>query len=269
MPHTLECRLCGAVAHAQFKKTLLQRIEVDYFLCSNCELLQTESPYWLDDAYSLDLDGLDIGEQARNVKSVGFILGVLYLFGARKSRRCVDYGGGKGTVTRLMRERGFPFFTCDRFREGVHAVPYRVESAHDAEVVTSFEVFEHFADVKHDIDDVFKGKPSIAIISTLLHWGPEKEWWYYSEESGRHIAFYSVKTMHWIAEAQGYVAIPAHAFTVFIRKDRAPHPLVRKILSKLVFRSDLMSRIGYTIDNAWPKEFWQKLKAGIRVPTEA
>jgi 2-polyprenyl-3-methyl-5-hydroxy-6-metoxy-1,4-benzoquinol methylase len=260
MTSTIDCRLCGSESYYVLQKTLLERIEVSYYLCSNCELLQTENPHWLEEAYSIDVDKLDTGAEERNVKSAGLTIALLYLLGRRNAERFVDYGGGKGNFTRLMRERGYNFFSCDVYRESVRAASYQVDNAADAEVVTSFEVFEHFSEVKEDLKKVFVARPGLVVASTLLHWGVKSDWWYYAEESGRHIAFYSTKTMQWIAEAFGYVALSAHAYTVFIRKDALPSKLMLTVVRKLVYRPELAARIGYGLDSLQPKPaiVWQE-----------
>ena len=46
------CRLCDNETEYFFKKKILKKFYVNYFICSNCNSLQTEKPYWLKEAYS-------------------------------------------------------------------------------------------------------------------------------------------------------------------------------------------------------------------------
>ena len=45
------CRICAtAIEHPIFSAELLGRL-VNYFECSSCSYVQTETPDWLDEAY--------------------------------------------------------------------------------------------------------------------------------------------------------------------------------------------------------------------------
>ena len=45
------CRLCKGGQKYSFSKKILNKYHVDYFKCSECGSLQTEYPYWIDEAY--------------------------------------------------------------------------------------------------------------------------------------------------------------------------------------------------------------------------
>lgn len=49
-----------------FSALLLRSHEVDYYRCPNCGLLQTEEPYWRDEAYRDPIAVSDTGLLQRN-----------------------------------------------------------------------------------------------------------------------------------------------------------------------------------------------------------
>jgi hypothetical protein len=81
-------------------------------------------------------------------------------------------------------------------------------------------------DVSGDLSRLFASRPSAVLVSTMLHRGHEDAWWYYSLHTGQHVAFYSSRTMQWIAQKFGYRAAGSRAYTLFVRHD-APFPAWR------------------------------------------
>ena len=49
--NNLRCRLCSGDLEYKFQLLLLKNYRVSYYQCVNCSSLQTEEPYWLDEAY--------------------------------------------------------------------------------------------------------------------------------------------------------------------------------------------------------------------------
>ena len=50
----MPCRLCSSETAFQFRKTILQKYDIAYYECAGCGSLQTEVPYWLDEAWVVD-----------------------------------------------------------------------------------------------------------------------------------------------------------------------------------------------------------------------
>jgi hypothetical protein len=116
----------------------------------------------------------------------------------------LDYAGGYGVFARLMRDEGYNFFRHDPYCENIFAKHFDKSDSGIAtfDVLTAFEVFEHFNEPIPEMEKLFALSPNILFSTTLL---PEKEteindWWYLSTETGQHIAFYSTNTMKYIAK---------------------------------------------------------------------
>src|SRR5258705_5792319 len=113
----IQCRLCGQEAHFRFSSTVLQAHEVGYFECTQCGSLETDEPYWLPEAYKRHLTALDAGAAQRCVLNSIVCAYVLETLGITAQQLCLDWGGGDGLFTRLMRDRGLNFLSYGQYAD--------------------------------------------------------------------------------------------------------------------------------------------------------
>jgi hypothetical protein len=219
---THPCRLCDAPAEFAVRQTVLRKYPVAYFRCPRCDLLQTEKPYWLAEAYDDRVAILDTGAVDRNLLCADLVQVIAWLLGVGPEQRCLDIGGGSGLLVRLMRDRGLDFRWADKFAANLYARGFEGDAAATRDLVTAFEVFEHFDDVKGEVERLFFPRHRFVLASTFLHRGHRDDWWYYVPEVGQHIAFYSRDTMRFLGETFGYDAICGPAFTLFARRNELP-----------------------------------------------
>lgn len=205
---SLACRICSTDAPLFFRKTILQKYQVAYFKCPACGFLFTEPPYWLNEAYSSAISSLDIGLVARNLdfaKILSFWLGRTY---PTTSARFLDYAGGYGLLTRLLRDQGFNFYRQDKYCENIFALNYDMTDLNESkprfDVVSALEVFEHFADPLTEIQNLFRFSDTIFFSTNLTPPDPSiQNWWYLSPETGQHISFFSRPSLTYIAQLFG------------------------------------------------------------------
>ncbi|HET9908185.1 MAG TPA: hypothetical protein VFQ23_16155, partial [Anaerolineales bacterium] len=57
----MQCNICDATSLPLAKALVLKKHEVQYYACVNCGFIQTERPYWLEEAYSSAIARSDIG----------------------------------------------------------------------------------------------------------------------------------------------------------------------------------------------------------------
>ena len=50
-----ECNICGNSSAFLFEAEVLNKYDAKYFKCQNCGFIQTENPYWLNEACLLPL----------------------------------------------------------------------------------------------------------------------------------------------------------------------------------------------------------------------
>lgn len=200
----MKCKICGHESAYVFDALVLRKYEVAYFQCGHCGFVQTEDPYWLEEAYRDPINLTDTGIIRRNVLGAKSVAAILYFLFDTKGRY-LDYAGGFGLFTRLMRDYGFDFYTCDPHTPNLLARGFDFQGPGNVELVTNFECFEHFRDPIPEIEKMLAISDNI-FFST--HFVPDPlpkpwEWWYYAPEHGQHIALYSSKSMDFIAHKYG------------------------------------------------------------------
>jgi hypothetical protein len=226
---------------------MLGRLEVAYYLCPSCDLLFTERPHWLDEAYSHALSQLDTGAVERNQACARLTLVVSLALGLPAGATALDYGGGHGVFVRMMRDLGMDFRWFDPRGENLFARGFEGDATRHHSLVTAFEVLEHFAEVGVEVARLFAGRPDAVFVGTELHTGYRPGWWYFMLESGQHVCFYSARTMAFIAAQHGYEAIVGPQHSLFVRRDpslgRARRLLLRRLLARPAVTQPLVSMV--------------------------
>jgi hypothetical protein len=201
----MSCKICGGDSELQHKAVLLNKYDVSYFRCRECGFLQTEDPYWLKEAYGDPIHISDTGILARNLHLSRIAATVIFfIFGGKGP--FLDYAGGYGIFTRLMRDIGFDFYWSDAHAKNIFARGFEYRSGGCAPaLITSFESFEHFVDPMAEL----RGMSNICrniLFSTEVLPGPvpaPSKWWYYVREHGQHISFYSLASLRRMAAELG------------------------------------------------------------------
>ena len=199
-----DCRICGAKAALFDSATVLRKYDVKYFRCEACGFVQTEEPYWLQEAYSSAIASIDVGIMHRNLinrRITAALLNAL-LPGAKAM---LDFGGGHGVFVRLMRDKGYNFFWLDLHATNDYARGFEHRSGTSYDLVTCFEVFEHFVDPVQQIEKVIGFAPNVFFTTELLPSPPPKarDWWYYAPLSGQHVSLYSLESLRVIGRRYG------------------------------------------------------------------
>lgn len=198
----IKCRICNNNSKYVFTETLLNKYKVKYFCCNNCGFLQTEEPYWLEESYKESINRTDTGILARNIYLSKIIALFIYFF-FDKDSKFLDYAGGYGIFTRLMRDIGLDFYWTDIYSKNLVARGFEFNDKHIYELVTSIEVFEHLTQPIEEIENILKISQNIIFTTELLpndNIPNPNDWWYYGLEHGQHISFYSKKTLEFIAK---------------------------------------------------------------------
>lgn len=227
------CPVCNAAMSKVFHARLLGKYDADYFHCTQCGLLRTEAPYWLDDAYSDAIALTDTGLVQRNNHIAARLAPLLY-FCFEPDGAYLDVAGGYGMLVRLMRDHGFDHYWEDKYCANLMARGFEADrTAKPFCALTAFEVLEHVHEPMEFIDHLFESYRSRTLIfSTELYAGakpPESSWWYYAFETGQHVCFYQHRTWERIA---GHLGLRFFSFNgLHILTDRQPNPLVMKAVS--------------------------------------
>lgn len=187
-----------------FTAKILFKYTVSYYRCKSCGLIQTENPYWLDEAYSSAIVDLDIGLVQRNLQLSVMVTRILDEYFSPYGKY-LDFAGGYGLFVRMMRDKGFDFYRNDKYCENIFAkyfdIPSLYEETKQFELVTAFEFLEHIEDPVGELEQIFKKTDTVLLTTELLpsNITSVEDWWYFVPETGQHIIFYSEKSFHKIA----------------------------------------------------------------------
>lgn len=207
------CRLCGGALTLQFSGKVLARHDIDYFACSDCGSLQTESPHWLSEAYASNLAPIDTGAAQRCFVNLGASHAVARLLGFSN---IIDFGGGDGLHTRLLRDHGLNAHVEDAHARPGYAQGFSQPDFTTPDLVTAFEVMEHFANPAEDLARIFARGAKAVLASTTRWHGEGADWWYLTPTTGQHIFFYSDAAIAHVARQYGYLLAHSGNYLLFL-----------------------------------------------------
>jgi len=196
----MQCKICGSSAKLVKTFIVRKKYQAEYYICDKCSFMFVANPSWLSEAYEKPINTTDTGYVLRNVfLSRKTLLLFLFLFG--KNKTFLDYGGGYGILTRLMRDYGLNYLWEDHYTKNLFAegFEYTIEPI---KALSCFECFEHLPEPLSEIERMLSISKNIFFSTVLL---PEKtlpsdDWEYYGLNHGQHVAFYSEKTLLHIAK---------------------------------------------------------------------
>lgn len=198
----MKCKICNSSSVKFDSARILLRYDIDYFKCSNCNFIQTEEPYWLEEAYSEAIAGSDVGLLQRNI-TLSKVSSSIILNYYNHDAKFLDYGAGYGVFVRLMRDLGFDFYWDDKYCKNIFAkgLAAKEQENKSYELVTAFEVFEHLINPIDEIEQILKFSKNILFSTELLPASNPKpnEWWYYSLKDGQHVSIYTSEALSVIA----------------------------------------------------------------------
>ncbi|MFC7496032.1 MULTISPECIES: class I SAM-dependent methyltransferase [unclassified Nocardioides] len=204
---TEECRACGATPEPFAEGVVLTDVTVTYVRCPSCGMVQAVEPTWLDRAYSSAIARLDVGLLDRCVV-LSHVTSALLRTERLRGGTFLDWAGGYGTLTRLMRDRGFAFEHFDPLAENIFAPDHQAPSLEGSryDLVTGFEVLEHLVDPVASLAPVAATTDRLLMSTRLLPDPAPKpdEWDYYTPETGQHITFFTPEALRALAERLGY-----------------------------------------------------------------
>ena len=227
------CPICEGERKEHFRAEILGKYPVSYLYCSACGLMQTEEPYWLDEAYGSAIAAPDTRLIQRNLYLSRALACILYFLFDRNGKY-LDIAGGYGLLTRLMRDIGFDYYWTDRYCENLFARGFEVsEGGGPFTAVTAFEVLEHVHDPLSFLRQCLSGYGTRSIIFTteLFEGIPPLpgDWYYYAFGTGQHISFYQSGTLSFLAKKLG-LSLQSNR-SIHMMTERPCNPGVFKVMT--------------------------------------
>lgn len=193
------CKICERISQKFDFAKILGKYDVNYWHCQTCGFVQTDEPYWLEEAYSSAITSLDVGIMQRNIENASR---VSFFMKFIPNGICMDFGGGVGVFTRMMRDYGFDFYHYDKYANNEFARGFEADMSKKYTLITAFENFEHYVNPLEEIDKLMKLTNVLYFSTDVIAPNPPlvKDWWYYVPVTGQHISFYSLETLELIAK---------------------------------------------------------------------
>ena len=230
------CRICSSKNTRKIFETKVLQYDISYFECDVCQYVQTEKPYWLDQAYRSAIGGADTGILDRNYTCAKRTTNICALLSI-KDQPIIDYAGGYGLFVRLMRDIGFNTFWQDKYCQNLIAQGFESNKTIGRPALLTafevFEVFEHLDTPLADINAMFETCDNV-LFSTLLIPQPTpqiEDWWYYAAEYGQHIGFFRHATLRYIADKHNK-NFYSYGSSIHLFTDKKVSPFIFKIFMK-------------------------------------
>ncbi len=198
------CPICTAATDALGAQRFLGKHAGEYRRCRACGHIHVPDPHWLDEAYSSAITALDTGIVARNLWLADASCALLGT-SLRGVNRILDYGGGSGLYTRLMRDRGYDAWWWDGYCDNLLAIGFEADLTAQYDLLTAFEFVEHLPEPMPMLLRMRERAPRMLLSTELV---PEdrsdlRQWPYLAPEAGQHISFFSARSLAIVAERLG------------------------------------------------------------------
>ena len=226
------CRICSSSTRLAFTHKVLSKYDCRYYFCNNCGGLQTEDPYWLDEAIESPEAAADTGLLLRNVYLARVTSVVLFFLFDRRGR-FLDAAGGYGIFTRLMQDIGFDYYWTDKYCTNLTARGFEAEVGPGGPytAVTAFEVMEYLADPVAFAAELLESTDTDTIIFTTMLFAGEppapEAWWYYAFALGSTSPLYQRWTLELIGDRFGMKFYSAGMLQIWTRASSIRWPCAR------------------------------------------
>lgn len=195
------CPICQAPTSSLGPERFLGKYHGEYRRCAACGHVHVPQPHWLQEAYGSAITALDTGIVVRNLWLTDASCALLGSW-LRNVTRILDYGGGSGLYTRLMRDRGYDAYWWDGYCDNLLAIGFDADLSASYDLLTAFEFVEHLPEPMQEFEHMRARAPRLLLSTELV---PDRIadlrlWPYLAPEAGQHIGFFTERSLRIVAE---------------------------------------------------------------------
>ena len=227
------CRVCDGAVQRFADGRVLGHVDVTYLQCPSCGLVMADDPTWLEEAYADAIAHLDVGLLDR-CQILANVTSTVLRAERLRGGRFLDWAGGYGVLTRLMRDRGFDFVHTDVYAANIFAAGFTGDLGDERfDLITAFEVLEHLTDPVTELAPVAAATDRLLVTTQVLPSPAPRpgDWDYYALESGQHITFYTPRSLEELARRLGFDGVVTSSLVHLFHRgpvSRATRSLVRR-----------------------------------------
>jgi hypothetical protein len=257
----VESPLTQTPAKYLFTAKVLGKHDAHYYYDEEAKYIFVDKPFWLDEAYDAAISITDTGILSRNENNFRVVSDLIEHLEIGENKM-VDLGAGYGLFVRGMRDRGYDFYWSDKYAENLVSRGFEATPSQPYKLAAAFEVLEH---TTNPLEFILESRDTygfdfLAFSATCFDPLniPDRDWWYWSFESGQHICFFSEHTLEWIAGKMN-LSVRKFKSDVYVMGD--PAPLAK--LHKKKWRTKKVKRESLTFPDHL--KMVQKLRTGSQL----
>jgi hypothetical protein len=200
---THACLACGSPATAH-QSVLIRGRETDLFRCPKCGMFFFPQPTWLPEVYAEPISDLDIGLPLRCINHARIAEAIIRAE-RMQERPHLDWAGGYGLLTRLVRDRGLDMRHYEEYADNIFARGFEGGLGSSYGAITAIEVFEHLEQPLAALTALSEAADMVIVSTELVPAGMTDlgSWWYVGP-CGQHIAFFTEAALRAMADQCGY-----------------------------------------------------------------
>ncbi|MGY2876282.1 hypothetical protein ACVW00_003472 [Marmoricola sp. URHA0025 HA25] len=199
------CPACDGSMELFDTAVVLAHHDATYHRCRQCGLVAARDTPWLEEAYASPIHDADVG-LLRRARRYSAIASAVIRFEGLTGGRFLDWAGGYGVLTQVMRDKGHDYWHHDAYAQPVFARDFRDDGEGRVDLVTAFEVMEHLASPREELAGIAK-RSDLLLFTTELVPDPAPrvaDWWYYMPDVGQHITLHTEESLRHVGDALGY-----------------------------------------------------------------
>ncbi len=207
IPTTQEsCTVCDGPLDEFASAVVMGKHDVLFDRCTGCGLILARGREWLPGAYE---SAIYDGDRALLHRSriMSRVIELLIRSERLTDGTYLDWAGGYGALARMLRDRGFDYYTVDGYAKNLLAVGFDGDESTSYDLVSAVEVMEHIADPVSELAELAGHNDRIFFTTQLQPPGrpphPD-DWYYYALDSGQHVALHTIRSLETVAERLGY-----------------------------------------------------------------